>query len=167
MKVWKKVVVVLVVLMSLAVVTVMVGAGKDGNNGTKIPFNFEEEIPCAAGGAGETVHFTGYKHWFVHTTVDNNGGHHHKVHLSHKLSGVGEKTGDQYQMVGAGNDYNFNFPPNEHDTAPPSIASVVVTRRIIGKGQAVDMLFHETAHLTVNANGEEVVDFRDLRITCK
>ncbi len=92
MKVWKMGVIVLLILMSLAIVPAMVEAGNGADRGTKIPYDFWVKIPCAAGGKGEIVHFTGFKHWFVHTTTDNNGGDHVRMHESLlKLTGRGEK----------------------------------------------------------------------------
>jgi len=167
MKIWKKVIIVLVILMSMAVVPVMVEAGNGANRGTKTPYNFREWVPCANGGVGEHVNFTGFEHWFRQITHDKNGGRHVKVHISHHLTGTGEITDDFYRMADVGNDYFLFFPPDENGTAHAHVKTLVLTRPIIGKGQAVNGFVHETRHYTMNANGEVTVDFIKRNITCK
>lgn len=166
MKVWGKVIIVLVFLLALVIVPVVV-AGNGAERGDKLPYNFRTFVPCAADGAGEYVDFSGYKHEFRHITRDSNGGYQLKVHLSHHLTGRGDTTGDLYKLVGAGDDYFLYFPPDENGFAQRHVVTLVITRPVIGIGQAVNGFVHETAHYTMNANGEVAVDFIKRNFTCK
>lgn len=168
MKTWKKVVILLAALISLAVVPVIVSADNGTNRGTKIPYEMHVFIPCANNGDGEMVHFTGYKHWFEYGFLDGNGGYHVRVHLNpHKFTGYGEFTGDLYRMVGASNRHEFYFPPDDGVAVVPRNATFTATYPIISKGHTVKMFMHDVERFVLNAKGELVVDFHKFHVTCK
>jgi hypothetical protein len=117
-------------------------------------------IPCANGGAGETVHVSGNLHEVINITSDNAGGLHVKTHFQPQgISGVGLPSGDKYQATGVTQD-EFNTKVGQEET-------FINNFRIIGQGPGNNFLVHETFHITVNANGSVTASFDHLSIDCK
>jgi hypothetical protein len=127
----------------------------------KINFDgFTVFVPCAAGGAGELVVFTGNLHVLLTTTLDNAGGFHAKTHFQPQgLTGVGMTTGAKYQATGVTQD-NLNGTVG-------STYTFVNNFRIIGQGPGNNYLVHENYHITVNANGTVTVEHDNFTIDCK
>src|SRR5881396_468485 len=66
-----------------------------------IPLGLGVFVPCAAGGAGETVELSGVEHVIFHTTVDATDGLHVSSHFNAEdVSGVGLTTGALYRGNG-------------------------------------------------------------------
>ena len=117
-------------------------------------------VPCANGGAGETVTLTGNLHFQSHTTFDARGGLHTKIHTQPQgLSGTGEVTGDKYQGTGVTQD-RINVTAGVTFT-------LVNNFRIIGQGPGNNFLVHNNAHITINANGDITADVDNFRAECK
>lgn len=119
-------------------------------------------IPCANGGAGETVDLSGSLHITFHTTVNGNNFV-SKYHFQPQgISGVGETTGTKYQATGetqeifSGSFTNGTF----EDTYTNNF-------RIVGQGAGNNYLVHENVHITVNANGQVTTTIDNLSIDCK
>jgi hypothetical protein len=117
-------------------------------------------IPCAAGGAGEDVVFTGDLHVLMALTDNGAGGFHVKYHFQPQgLSGIGLVTGLKYQATGETQE-TFNVNAGQQDT-------YVNNFKIIGQGPGNNFLVHETFHFTINANGDVTASFDNLSIDCK
>lgn len=117
-------------------------------------------IPCANGGAGEVVHLSGNLHEVINMTFDNAGGVHVKDHFQPQgISGVGLTTGDKYQATGVTQD-EFNAKVGFEHT-------FINNFRIIGQGPGNNLLVHETAHITINANGDVTANFDHFSVDCK
>jgi hypothetical protein len=129
-------------------------------NSERIPVDFEDFVPCAAGGEGEVVHLTGILHALIHLTLDSTGGVHAKLHDNPQgISGTGLTTGDKYQATGAANieinsqvGIEFTFVSNFH---------------IIGQGNGNNFLLHRTFHITVNPDGTVTAFVDNFRVECK
>jgi hypothetical protein len=117
-------------------------------------------VPCADGGNGEDVVFTGNLHVLLAVTLNASGGFHAKEHFQPQgLTGVGQSTGDKYQGTGVTQD-TFNGKVG-------STFTFVNNFRIIGQGPGNNSLLHETFHVTVNANGTTTVVHDNLTSDCK
>jgi hypothetical protein len=117
-------------------------------------------VPCAAGGAGETVHVTGAAHMVFAVTQDANGGVHVATHVNTiGLSGVGLTTGAKYQAFqqdstvlnsgGTGNE--FTIINNFLMTAP-------------GPGNNVRV--HELIHGYIDASGNFIAVIDNFTSDC-
>ena len=125
--------------------------------------SFEQvvNVPCANGGAGEDVLLTGFLHVLITGTLDASGSLHTTTHFQPMgVAGTGETTGDVYRATGITRD-----EANGLDV--PFEATFVNNFRLIGPGKGNNFLVHETAHLTVNAQGEVTVLLENLSIECK
>ena len=119
-------------------------------------------VDCAANGAGEDVVLRGKLHVLLHTTVSDNGIVHLRSHFQPQaLAGIGATTGDRYRGVGVTQD-NLTVHP---DGFPVSF-SFINNFRMIGQGRGNNFQIHENTHVTINANGDFVVDRTNLKITC-
>lgn len=151
----------LIVLLSVLGLTAAAQAEVTTN--VKVPIApFTPFVPCANGGAGELVDFTGDLHVLFSFTINANhvSG---KAHFQPQgVSGVGLVTGDKYQAAGVtqehfeGNLINGQFT----DT-------FVNNFRLIGKGPGNNFLVHENFHVTINANGDVTAFVDNFSIDCK
>lgn len=127
----------------------------------EVPLDLDVWVPCACDGAGEWIRLTGRLHELSHTTIDANGGFHVQIHSQPKdLKGEGLTSGDTYQGTGI---YRWN---HSGDSLPYEY-TFVWNFRMIGQGPGNNLLVHESAHITINANGVVVTDFSDFRAECK
>jgi hypothetical protein len=117
-------------------------------------------VPCANAGGGEFVDLEGPLHTLFTVTLDRRGGAHVKMlNQPQGISGVGLTTGDKYQATGV---------TQEQFTTKVGLTDTFINNfRIIGQGTGNNYLVHETAHITVNANGTVTVFFDNLTIDCK
>jgi hypothetical protein len=117
-------------------------------------------VPCAAGGEGEVVQWTGEVQSVFHTTFDSADGFHLKIHGNAKgLSGTGLTTGDKYQVTGASN--------IESNAKVGIEQTFVINFHIIGPGKGNNFLLHELFHITVNPDGTVTAFVDDIRAECK
>lgn len=151
-------------LLLLTVLLLMVGPLLFAEVTTNIivPVNLQVFIPCANGGAGESVTISGDLHILITTTINDNTLHLTQHFQPQGLTGVGSVTGDKYQGTGVTRqDVNVNgivFPFN---------TTFVNNFRIIGQGQGNNFLVHQTVHTTVNANGDVTADILNTSMECK
>jgi len=125
------------------------------------PIDMMVDVPCALGGAGETVHLTGELHSVFHVTEDESGGYHTVSHSQPQgVSGVGLTSGDRYQGTGVTRwTTNFNvFPYND---------TFINNFRIIGQGPGNNYTIHHNIHVTINANGDVTADVDNFKAECK
>ena len=154
---------VLAVVMLVAALigpTSALAAAETYTENVKVPIDLVVFVPCAAGGAGEEVYFSGPLHILLHFTIDNRGGFHAKTHFQPQgVSGVGQTTGAKYQATGVTQDH-FNGKVGVTYT-------FVNNFKIIGQGPGNNFLVHENYHVTINANGTVVVEHDNFSVVCK
>jgi hypothetical protein len=122
------------------------------------PFAFDSE------GCVEIVRFSGTLHAVTHTTITSTGSIHSFVQFGPVggVIGVGLTSGAQYMEPGMLHDtYNLS------GTEWPLTETLVNNFQIIGAGQLPNSNFHETFHITINANGETTVVFDNVRAECQ
>ena len=126
-----------------------------------IPFQQTVTVPCANDGLGEDVLVSGFLHVLVTGTLDAAGKVHSTEHFQPMgVAGTGLTTGDVYHATGITRDEaNGNGIPFE--------ATFVNNFRLVGPGKGNNVSVHETAHVTVNANGETTADIDTLKLECK
>ncbi len=121
------------------------------------PMENRAYVPCA----GEDVAFKGTLFETLHFTIDDNGEiHAHTTATPQDVSGLGVLSGDLYHWVGTNHEV---YSTNEQGT---SIFNIQNSYRLIGQGSGNNFQVIQTAHATVNANGETTVDVVDTRIVC-
>lgn len=129
----------------------------------QIPLDLTVFIPCALGGAGESVTLSGDLHVLLHLTENSTGGFHVKTHFQPQgVSGVGLTSGGIYRATGVTQD---QLKVGANDL--PVVFTYVNNFRIIGPGPGNNFLVHETFHVTINANGETAVEVDIFKGDCK
>ena len=126
-----------------------------------IPLNdFQVFIPCADGGAGDTVTLNGQLHVLITFTING----HHASGTSHfqpvGLRGT-DTEGHAYKGVGITRSTFSGSLVNGHYTETD-----INNFYIVGIGRAPSYRAHETLHFTVNAHGTVTAAQDHLRITC-
>jgi hypothetical protein len=127
-----------------------------------VPFAQAVFVPCANGGAGETVLISGTLHVQNHITINDNRVS-LKVHFQPQGgTGVGLTTGDSYQATGV---------TQEHDSLPlidgAANFTFVNNFKIIGTGPNNNLLVHQTVHVTIDANGFVTTVVDNLTVECR
>jgi len=124
----------------------------------KVPFAIFVAIPCS----GDTVLLTGDLHVLSTLETDNNGGTHFKNHSqSHGISGIGVPSGAKYRATGVSQSQT-----NTHSSLASEF-TFIDTFSIIGQGKGNNLLFHQTIHVTVNANGDVTATVANISVDCK
>jgi hypothetical protein len=151
-------------LATLAVAGVAAGVAAAGvtTNDVKQTMPFSVFIPCANGGAGETVSGTIDLHTLFTATVNGNNVSMKEHFQPQGSSLVGETTGDAYQATGVTQDHSKSSLQNGQSTF-----TFVNNFRIIGQGPGNNFLIHEVTHVTVNANGDITATFDNPSLDCK
>jgi hypothetical protein len=145
---------------ALMFVTVPLRAAVEVNDKTDI--SLSEFVTCAAGGAGEVVDLSGPLHTLLTFTINGN-----KVSaVSHfqpqGISGTGETTGERYHATGVTME---SFTTSLRNGQANS--TFVNNFRIIGQGPGNNLLVHETAHITINADGTVTITHDNFSIDCR
>ena len=119
-------------------------------------------VPCAAGGAGEIVDLSGPLHSVISLTINGNSVRGIMHFQPQGISGTGETTGDTYHATGL-TETTFKMSLQNGQAN-----STFVNRfDIIGQGTGNNFTVHETAHITVNADGSVTVFFDNFGVECK
>jgi hypothetical protein len=130
----------------------------------QVPINQTAFVPCANGGAGETVELTGTLHTLIVVTTSDSGRITVKEHFQPQgVTGIGETTGDTYQATGV-TQQTQTWDGNDD---MPIEFTFVNNFRIIGHGPGNNFLVHETTHVTVNANGEVTAEHSTFTTECR
>ena len=157
----KNIVTMLFMFAASALFTVPADAAKQVNDVTDI--DLAVFVPCADGGAGELVDLSGRLHTMIHFTINGNNvsgvGH----FQPQGISGTGETTGDKYQATGVTKDSSFKLSFQNGQANQTFVNNF----RIIGQGSGNNLLVHEVAHITVNANGTVTVSHDNFSAECK
>ena len=119
-------------------------------------------VPCAAGGAGETVDLSGNLHTLITETINGNNVSGVMHFQPQGVSGTGETTGLKYQATGVtSTSFKMSLQNGQ--------ANMTFVNRfdVIGQGPGNNFTVHETAHITFNADGTITVMFDNFSIECK
>jgi hypothetical protein len=150
------------VVLSVLALGVAAAARAEVTTNTQVPVVLSVFVPCANGGAGEVVDFSGDLHAVVSLTINGNNVS-GKVHFQpHGLKGIGQITGDQYNAVGVTQETFKGSLQNDQYTA-----TFVNNFRLIGPGPGNNLQFHENAHVTINANGDVTATVDNVGTDCK
>ena len=144
----------------LASMIVPANAAVQANDTTEI--NLTIFIPCAAGGAGDTVDLTGPLHTLITFTINGNNVSGFFHFQPQAISGTGETTGAKYQATGVTQESFKNSLQNGQANE-----TFVNNFRIIGQGPGNNFLVHETLHFTINADGAVTVSHDNFSADCK
>jgi hypothetical protein len=105
--------------------------------------------------SGETFFVFGTSNFVLHETTDAAGGVHFDEHISSQhFSGTAQPSGTRYEAPFT-SETIANVRP---DGGGGYVLTSIVSFRLIGQGPDNNDLFHQTVHLTVNANGELTAD---------
>lgn len=129
-----------------------------------MPVVYSEYVPCAAGGAGEMLNFSGSLKMTIHGTLTGDG----RATFSAKMVplnvvGVGQTTGDQYQLVGetgTTRTYTIDFGQSERWTT-------VEHFRFVTPGAGNDYVTMTVYHEIVNADGEPFDTVERVTVECQ
>ena len=144
----------------LASMIVPANAAVQENDTTEI--NLSIFIPCAAGGAGETVDLTGPLHTLITFTINGSTVSGFFQFQPQGISGTGETTGAKYQATGVTQESFKSSLQNGQVNE-----TFVNNFRIIGQGPGNNFIVHETLHFTINANGAVTVSHDNFSADCK
>ena len=129
---------------------------------TSIPITLDVFVPCANGGAGETIEVSGFLHVQTSVTFDQNGGLHFSEQFNPQgVGGVGLTTGDKYRATGLTRD--------DFSTTSSGVQQFTFINRfdMVGQGPGNNLSTHETEHITILPDGTVTVFFDNFSITCK
>ena len=143
-------------------VAVPAAAAAAGARVIRVPVDSRLFLPCANGGAGEVVHFTGTILGVSSGTVDGSGGSHAiSIEVEQGVSGVGETTGKRYV------EHFVNLFFNTTGSGGfPLVSTQQLIYRVDSAGSGVDSLIRIRNHTTINATGETTVTFNDTTMLC-
>ena len=145
---------------ALALVAIPGHAAVQVNDTTNISLSIF--VPCAAGGAGELVDVSGPLHTLISFTINGNNVSIVTHFQPQGISGTGETTGAKYQATGV-TETSFTASLQNGQLS----STFVNNFRIIGQGAGNNLLVHETAHITINADGTVTVTHDNFSIDCK
>ena len=122
----------------------------------KIPVNITLSIPSN----GDTVTLTGDLHVQIQFNFNSGGGgNFHMITNPQGLSGTGSVTGAKYQGTGM---------TQQDETFTAAVETKFVNRfDIIGQGPGNNFEVHETAHVTINANGTVTASFDNFSVVTR
>ena len=146
----------------LALVFVATSANAAVQVNTTTDISLQVVVPCAAGGAGETVDLSGPLHVLMSFTINGNNVSGVQHFQPQGISGTGETTGAKYQATGVtSTTFQMSLQNGQ--------ASETFINRfdIIGQGPGNNFRVHETAHITFKAGGTVTVNFNNFNVECK
>jgi hypothetical protein len=113
---------------------------------SKFDIAFVNLIPCANGGLGELVDFSGTLHDIFHVTINGSTFVLRFHDQPQGVKGVGETTGTVWNATGVTQQISRSGTVG-------STASFVNNFKLIGPGPDNNVLIHENLQVTINANG--------------
>ena len=126
-----------------------------------VPFDQTSFVPCANGGAGESVTVSGILHIQTHVTINQNRLI-FKTHFQPQGAvGFGLITGDVYHGTGV-----TQFMDSIPNPSGAQTSSFINNFRFIGPGPDNNFQVHQNVHITFNANGEVSSDVDNTSIDC-
>ena len=154
----KRIAALLAVAAASLAVAVAVEAAVTTNEHASIPY--AGYVPCANGGAGELLTGTIDVHNLVSETVN---GNHDAWQFTFERHGelVGRITGDTYRFTGVEHGAYTQSLDSDHSTL-----TYVNRYRLVGPGAGNDLIVRETAHITLDAGENVVVQRDDFTVDC-
>jgi hypothetical protein len=149
-------------LLSVLALAVAPAAHAEVVENVQVPILLSGFVPCANGGAGEIVDFTGTLHIVVSFTINGNNVSGKSHFQPQGLKGIGQVTGDQYNAVGVTQDSFRGSLQNDQFNE-----TFVNNFRLIGRGPGNNFSVHENAHITINANGVVTAFIDNFGTDCK
>lgn len=126
------------------------------------PLSLTVFIPCANGGAGEFVDLRGPLHTVISMTINGNHFSSKEHFQPQRVSGTGETTGAKYQATGVTQtQISASFHNGQYQQ------TFINRFDMVGQGPGNNSSVHETAHLTLNANGRATASFDKFTVTCR
>ena len=118
--------------------------------------------PCANGGVGEEVLFTG-EFAFLNVVTDNENNFVYAARLLVSGEAVGLVSGDQYryQVVSAPDPYKIS---SQNGQAQFTTAA---NSHLVNLGSGEDAFLHQTFHITYTANGEVSAEVGNVSSGCR
>jgi hypothetical protein len=130
-------------------------------NETRVPLTDAVVVPCANGGAGEQVDVAAVLHVLASATINGNTVS-ADVHFDIKGTGIGEVTGDSYQVSEVA-----TIRLSGSLQIGQLTATLPQTINVIGLGSAPNFKQRALGQFTVNADGTVTVEFQTLEATCR
>lgn len=127
-----------------------------------VPISLSVFVPCAAGGAGELIDVSGPLHVVLSTTINGNNIRVTQSFNPQGVVGTGETTGDTYHGTGITR-FDLTASVNEFPTEFTFVNNFYMIGTTSSGGK---LLIHETAHITVDANGQTTANFDKPSVTC-
>lgn len=126
-----------------------------------VPFSMSVTIDCDQDGIPEDiVDISGSLHILVTTTANNSVTTLRELFVPRNITGTGTMTGATYRGVGSSQETTIQV------TDGPSVFTLVNNFYIIGQGAGYRYLVHETLHVTLDADGNVIVQHDNAFITC-
>jgi hypothetical protein len=122
----------------------------------RVPVDSRLFLPCANGGAGEVVHFTG----MILGVSTGGSSHSVSVEVEQGVRGVGETTGRQYV------EHFVNLFSSTSGAGGSFESTQQEIYRVDSSGAGFDSLIRIRNHTTINANGVTTVAFDDVTMEC-
>lgn len=123
---------------------------------------FFVDVPCANGGAGETLELEGNLHVLMTSTINGNNVS-GKFHFQPGgVSGIGSVTGDVYRATGVTQGHFTGSLEGDHYSE-----TFVNNFRMIGPGPGNNLLIHDVFHITISKDGDVTVEHELSRVECK
>jgi hypothetical protein len=146
----------LFLLLSLAVIAPVHAQANTVTTNYRDSFSAELWNPCALGGQGESVLFTGEIHHLYHFMTNGNGNFQLRTTTNVQgASGIGLTSGDRYQLVLA---YNSDFLM--FGSPFPIVQTIVDTLRTVTPGGGNDFVMKVYYRVVINPDGVATT-FRD------
>jgi hypothetical protein len=118
-------------------------------------------VPASDSCSGEDVYIFGPLEGMAQTTADSDGGIHAVIHFTPHVTAMGLTSGITYQAVGPA-----QIVTNMSGSGQTAFALVDIIR-VTSPGSAGNLVLTHTAHVTVNASGEIIVEFDNLSTACR
>jgi len=154
------------IFLSLIALFLVTGISALGNASTqtlsvKVPLALSDFIPCANGGNGEVVDFSGTLHEVLSSTINGNHIHINELFNPQEAKGVGETTGEVWNANGeTRQDLNASL------VSLPFETTFVNNFKLIN-GNEGSFIIHENSHITVSANGAITASTDNFTISCR
>jgi hypothetical protein len=148
------------IALAAASLTVVVSAHAGVTANQHLSIAYAGYVPCANGGSGELLTGTIEVHDLASETV--NGNHAAWQFLFERRGElVGSITGDTYRLAGVEHGAYTQSLGSEHSTL-----TYVNRYRLVGPGPGNNLIVRETAHITLDAGENVVVQRDDFTVDC-
>jgi len=148
------------IALAAASLTVVVSAHAGVTANQHLSIAYAGYVPCANGGSGELLTGTIEVHNLASETV--NGNHAAWQFLFERRGElVGSITGDTYRLAGVEHGAYTQSLGSEHSTL-----TYVNRYRLVGPGPGNNLIVRETAHITLDAGENVVVQRDDFTVDC-